>query len=121
MALKDCSFSVPAGSIVGLIGPNGAGKSTLLRMAVGLTAPSAGSVTVFDLDPIQNAKAMLPRIGFVAQDRPLYARLSVDEMCQMAARMNQTWDRPFALSRLSGSVSIVSGVSGSSLVGSRPR
>jgi ABC-2 type transport system ATP-binding protein len=99
-ALKDCSISIPPGRTVGLIGPNGAGKSTLLRMAVGLTVPSAGSLSIFDLNPMQNARAMLPRIGFVAQDRPLYARLSVDDMCQMAARLNISWDREFAISRL---------------------
>jgi ABC-2 type transport system ATP-binding protein len=41
-ALRDCTFSVPAGSVVGLVGPNGAGKTTLLSLAVGLLAPSEG-------------------------------------------------------------------------------
>lgn len=99
-ALRDCSISIPEGSIAGLIGPNGAGKSTLLRMAVGLATPSSGSVSIFALDPAQDAAKVLPRIGFVAQDHPLYTRLSVDEHCRMASHLNQSWDRPFAISRL---------------------
>jgi len=99
-ALQGCTVSIPTGSIAGLIGPNGAGKSTMLRMAVGLTAPSSGSVSIFGLDPRHDAAAMLPRIGYVAQERPLYARLSVGEMAKMAEKLNQTWDRSFAFARL---------------------
>ena len=99
-ALEGCTFAIPEGSIVGLIGPNGAGKSTLLRMAVGLASPSAGSICSFGRDPLRDAAEVLPRIGFVAQDHPLYSRLSVDEMCEMGSRLNQTWDRSFAVSRL---------------------
>ena len=45
-ALRECSLGIPAGHVVALVGPNGAGKSTLLNLAVGLTAPSEGGVTV---------------------------------------------------------------------------
>jgi ABC-type multidrug transport system ATPase subunit len=45
-ALRDCTLAVPAGHVVALVGPNGAGKTTLLNLAVGLTGPTAGSVTV---------------------------------------------------------------------------
>lgn len=45
--LRDCSLSVPEGSITGLVGPNGAGKSTLLRLAAGLSRPTKGTVSIF--------------------------------------------------------------------------
>ena len=45
-ALRECTLEIPAGRVAALVGPNGAGKSTLLNLAVGLTAPSAGAVTV---------------------------------------------------------------------------
>ena len=45
-ALRECSVAVPAGHVAALVGPNGAGKTTLLNLAVGLAAPSAGTVTV---------------------------------------------------------------------------
>ena len=45
-ALQDCTLSIPDGKVVGLVGPNGAGKTTLLHLAVGLLAPTTGSITV---------------------------------------------------------------------------
>ncbi len=99
-ALRGCSLTVPPGSVTALIGPNGAGKSTLLRLAAGLATPSQGSVAVFGADPRSAAAVVLPRIGFVAQDRPLYPRLSVAEMCEVGWRLNRGWDRAFARSRL---------------------
>jgi ABC-2 type transport system ATP-binding protein len=99
-ALRDVTLTIPEGSITALIGPNGAGKSTFLRLAAGLTTPSHGSISVFGHDPRGEANKVLPRIGFVAQDRPLYPRLTVAEMCTVGARLNRNWDRPYAESRL---------------------
>ncbi len=45
-ALRECTLAIPAGHVAALVGPNGAGKTTLLNLAVGLTAPTAGVVTV---------------------------------------------------------------------------
>ena len=45
-ALADCTLSVPGGHVVGLVGPNGAGKTTLLNLAVGMLAPTAGTIEV---------------------------------------------------------------------------
>jgi ABC-2 type transport system ATP-binding protein len=44
-ALDGCTLAIPAGSVVALVGPNGAGKTTLLHLAVGLTAPTRGTIT----------------------------------------------------------------------------
>jgi ABC-2 type transport system ATP-binding protein len=99
-ALQHCTVTIPQGSVSALIGPNGAGKSTFLRLAVGLATPSTGLVSVFGRDPEIDAAKVLPRIGFVAQDRPLCSRLSVKEMCDVGAKLNKNWDRKFATSRL---------------------
>jgi ABC-2 type transport system ATP-binding protein len=97
-ALKDCSVSVPAGRVVALVGPNGAGKSTLLHSIVGLLAPDEGNVTV--LGRPAGTRETLPRIAFLAQDKPLYEGFSVAEMLRFGARTNPRWDQKTATTRL---------------------
>jgi ABC-2 type transport system ATP-binding protein len=92
-------LSIPAGRVVGLVGPNGAGKTTLLHLAVGLLEPSAGTISVLDGRP-GSGPALLARIGFLAQDSPTYARLTVGQHLQMGAWLNPSWDGEFALSRV---------------------
>ncbi|GAA2198650.1 ABC transporter ATP-binding protein [Streptomyces bangladeshensis] len=88
-ALRDCSFRLPTGRVCAVVGPNGAGKSTLLALAAGLTAATEGSVTVLGTTPA----AARPRIGFVAQDKPLYPQLTVAETLRMGADLNPgRWD-----------------------------
>lgn len=98
-ALRDCSVAIPTGRIAALIGPNGAGKTTLLNVVVGLLPPSAGEVRVFGATPGDDA-AVLSRIGFVAQDRPLYRGFTVAEMLRFGARLNPRWDDEMARARL---------------------
>ncbi len=64
-ALRDCTLDIPGGHIVALVGPNGAGKTTLLTMAVGLTKPTEGGVTVLGGLPAGSPDA-LDGIAFVA-------------------------------------------------------
>ncbi len=71
-ALDAADLTVPAGRVIGLVGPNGAGKSTLLNLACGLIAPTAGMLRVLGAPPAANA-AHLAKVGFVAQDTPVYA------------------------------------------------
>ena len=97
-ALTGCSLKIPAGRVVGLVGPNGAGKSTLLQLAVGLLAPSAGSITVLGGTPGGSAD-WLRRVGFVAQDAPAYAGLSVGDHLRFGAWTNDGFDREGALQR----------------------
>ncbi len=98
-ALSDCTLSVPTGTVVGLVGPNGAGKTTLLHLAVGLLAPSAGSIAVLGDRP-GSGPAALGRVGFLAQDSPTYARLTVAQHLRMGGWLNQGWDGAFARQRV---------------------
>ena len=98
-ALADCTLSVPAGHVVGLVGPNGAGKSTLLNMAAGLLAPTTGAIQVLGGTPPARPE-QLARVGFLAQDAPVYAGLSVAEHLTLGARLNPGWDAGFARRRI---------------------
>ncbi|MFI5907904.1 ABC transporter ATP-binding protein [Dactylosporangium sp. NPDC051541] len=98
-ALLDCSIAIPAGRIVGLVGPNGAGKSTLLALTCGLITPSEGRITVLGSAPAANA-AQLARVGFVAQDAPVYSALSVADHLRLGARLNPGWDDGLARRRV---------------------
>ena len=75
-ALAGCTLSIPAEHVVGLVGPNGAGKSTLLNLATGMLAPTTGTIEVLGGRPAAGP-AQLARVGYLAQDAPLYAGLSV--------------------------------------------
>jgi ABC-2 type transport system ATP-binding protein len=98
-ALSDCTLDVPAGRVVGLVGPNGAGKSTLLSLAVGMLAPTSGTIEVLGGRPAADP-AQLAKVGFVAQDTPTYARLSVEDHLRLCARLNPGWDDALARGRI---------------------
>ena len=98
-ALRDCSLAIPEGHVTALVGPNGAGKSTLLNLAVGLSAPSEGSVAVLGGRPPGSAAA-LDGIAFVAQDTPLYKSLSAADMLHLTRNLNRHFDQPYAEARL---------------------
>jgi ABC-2 type transport system ATP-binding protein len=98
-ALRDCTLSIPAGHVTGLVGPNGAGKTTLLNLAVGLLQPTTGSVVVVGGAPASSS-AQLAKVGFVAQDTPTYAGLSVDDHLRLGAHMNPAWDADLAERRI---------------------
>ena len=76
VAVKDFSYVVPDGALVGLLGPSGCGKSTLLNMICGLSAPTAGKIFFGDTD----VTALAPEhrgVGFVFQNYALYPHLTV--------------------------------------------
>jgi ABC-2 type transport system ATP-binding protein len=83
-ALKDCTFTLPAGRIAALVGPNGAGKSTLMSLALGLLRQTEGTVEV------------LGRPGFLAQGKPLYQGFTVEEMLRAGRKLNRDWDDDYA-------------------------
>lgn len=98
-ALSDCTLAIPAGRVVGLVGPNGAGKTTLLHLAVGLLAPTNGTIEILGAPPAEDP-AQLGRVGFVAQDTPAYAHLSVADHLNLGAWLNPDWDSDLAQRRI---------------------
>lgn len=95
-ALRNCDLRIPEGGVTGLVGLNGAGKTTLLHLGVGLLAPSAGSIRVLGETPAPNSTALIARIGFVAQERPLYRSFSVKDTLTLGRKLNTTWDNDLA-------------------------
>jgi ABC-2 type transport system ATP-binding protein len=98
-ALRNCTVSLPTGSITAVVGPNGAGKTTLLNMLVGLLAASEGRLRVDGAQP-SSRPDFLARVGFLAQDCPLYKEFSVADMLRFGRAMNASWDDPRARARI---------------------
>ncbi|MGW3115399.1 ABC transporter ATP-binding protein [Streptomyces sp. NPDC001091] len=88
-ALRDCAFRLPAGRVCAVVGPNGAGKSTLFAIAAGLLRPTEGELRVLGTSPA----GARPRVGYVAQAKPLYPQLTIAETLRMGADLNPGhWD-----------------------------
>jgi ABC-2 type transport system ATP-binding protein len=100
-ALTECTLDIPAGRVVGLVGRNGAGKTTLLNLAVGQLTPTSGSIEVLGGRPASGA-AQLAKVGYVAQDTPTYAGMTVREHLRLGARLNPGWDDALARGRVEG-------------------
>jgi len=98
-AVIDVSLAVGEGETLAIIGANGAGKTTLLRILVGLASPTGGTASVLDGTPRQDP-AFLAEIGYLAQDVPLYRRLSAEDHIRAGAHLNKRWDDASARTRL---------------------
>ncbi len=86
--------------MAGLVGPNGAGKTTLLEMIIGLLEPTEGHVSVFGDTSRAGTPEALARVGYVAQDHPLYRDFSVADMFHFGRSMNPGWDQGLAQERV---------------------
>lgn len=83
-ALRQVSFSIPAGEIVGLLGPNGAGKTTLLKILSTLLLPDSGRALVEGADVVQAPGLVRRKIGLVLpSERSLYWKLTAQENLQL--------------------------------------
>ena len=98
-ALTDCTLNIPAGRVTGLVGPNGAGKTTLLSLVTGMLRPSSGRIRVLGGTPGHGA-AQLRKVGFVAQETPVYQALSVADHLRFGKHMNARWDGEMAGQRI---------------------
>nr|WP_232283765.1 ABC transporter ATP-binding protein [Saccharomonospora cyanea] len=92
--LRDCTFSLPRGSVCALVGPNGAGKSTLLSLTTGLRRPTTGEMRV--LGQPADGRGTHPGLSFLAQDKPLFSNFTVEEMLRAGRSLNTDWDAAYA-------------------------
>ncbi len=97
--MTDCTLDIPSGRVVGLVGPNGAGKTTLLKLAVGMLRPTDGSIEVLGGRPASGPD-QLAKVGYVAQDTPTYANLTVADHLRFGAHLNPRWDDAVAQRRI---------------------
>ena len=91
-ALRDVSFHVDAGEIIGLLGPNGAGKTTMMKILTGYLQQTEGTATVGDLDVLTQADQVQQQIGYLPENAPLYPELSVQAYLKMIADLRQIPD-----------------------------
>ena len=87
LAVDHVSLQVEAGEVMGLLGPNGSGKTTILRILTGYLLPSSGTARIAGLDVVDDALAARARVGYVPEDVPLYAWMSVREFLAFMARL----------------------------------
>lgn len=78
-ALKEVSFQVNSGQIVGFLGPNGAGKSTMMKILTGFISPTEGEVNICGYDVAQNSIEFRKKIGYLPENNPLYPEMYVEE------------------------------------------
>jgi len=86
-ALDGLSFSVEAGSVIGVVGPNGAGKTTLIDSMCGLVRPQQGEVRIFGEDVLKAGAALKSRLGVLPQETALYAEVTAIQNLRFAAAL----------------------------------
>lgn len=91
-ALKDVSFSLAPGTIMGLVGPNGAGKTTLIKLVLNMVRRSAGEIRVFGLDALAHERAVKARIGFVHETPAIVEDATVGAIKAAVAPFYRTWN-----------------------------
>jgi ABC-2 type transport system ATP-binding protein len=83
-AIREVSFHIDAGEIVGFLGPNGAGKTTILRILTCFMPPTSGKVRIDGLDSRTQSLAVREKIGFLPENVPLYNELAVNRFLSFA-------------------------------------
>lgn len=91
-SLKDISFSLPKGFIMGFIGPNGAGKSTTIKLIMNLLKKDSGEIKVFGLDNVKNEIEIKDRVGFVFDENFFYEELTPLEIKKIIKPLYKRWD-----------------------------
>lgn len=85
-AVRDCSFSVGKGEIVGLLGPNGAGKTTIMKVITTQICPTSGTCRVADFDCLKDPKEVRRHVGYLPEQAPLYDDMEVREYLDFVAK-----------------------------------
>lgn len=101
VAVKDVSFSVGKGEVVGFLGPNGAGKSTTLRVLAGFLGPTSGRVVINGLDVVEDGAEARRSLGYMPEMAPIYPEMRVREYLQFRAELKgvRSRDRKAAVAR----------------------
>jgi ABC-2 type transport system ATP-binding protein len=89
IAVKDLSFQVEKGEIVGFLGPNGAGKSTTLRILAGFLGATSGTVRIAGFDVVKESLAARRALGYMPEAAPLYPELRVREYLDFRAALKR--------------------------------
>lgn len=98
-AIKDISFTVKKGEVMGFLGPNGSGKTTTMRILAGYLPPSAGSAHVAGYDVLSNSFEVRRRIGYLPETPSIYPEMSVGSYLDFVARIRGIAGRPTAIAR----------------------
>ena len=85
-AVRDMSFSLKTGEVLGFLGPNGAGKSTTMKMLTGFLSPSSGTAVINGHDIVENSLAARRCMGYLPEGAPAYGEMSVQQFLQFVAR-----------------------------------
>lgn len=88
-ALRDVSFTVPAGQVCGYLGPNGAGKSTTVKILTGTLRPTSGSASVAGFDVVAQPLEVKRRIGYVPETGTVYSSLSANEYLALVGALHE--------------------------------
>lgn len=91
-ALRDVSFSLPSGSIMGFIGENGAGKSTTLKAILNIIGYKSGEVKILGMDAIKDEKAIKEQIGVVFEESCFHDNLNAKDISKVMANVYSNWD-----------------------------
>ncbi len=84
-AVRDVSFTISQGEVIGLLGPNGAGKTTIMKMMCGYLEPSSGSVTINGINVAQDTKLAQSYIGYLPENLPVYPEMTIVSYLEYAA------------------------------------
>ena len=99
LALRDVSFKVEKGEVLGFLGPNGAGKTTTMRILTGYMPPTGGTARVGGYDVFADSLEVRKRIGYLPETVPLYTEMSVWDYLDFAARLRGVSNRDDAIER----------------------
>ena len=92
-SLRDVSFTVPGGSIMGFIGENGAGKTTTIKSILGLLHTDGGSISVLGRDPVTDRRAIGQDIGVVLDGSFFYEGMRAKDISAVMSRLHSRWDK----------------------------
>lgn len=87
VAVREVSFQIPRGTVIGLLGHNGAGKTTIMKVLTGYLEPTSGSVQIDGLDIIPHRLEVQKKIGYLPENSPVYPEMTVIDYLEYVAEL----------------------------------